>query len=317
MKPLNVLSLFDGISCGRLALERAGIPVANYYASEIDGHTMKVSKQHWPDIIQVGDVTKWNTWDLDWSQIDLIIAGSPCQGFSFCGKQLAFDDPRSKLFFEFAEVVARCRIDNPDVKFMLENVKMKKTNLQIIDHVTGVKGKLINGNLVSAQNRPRYYWANWDFGMPEDRGITFADIEDHGDMVNFVVAADKIDSNVVKTINNNIKSAAFTERRTEEAKRIRREHMKKHGVDFSPRRAKELVARTDGKLNCLTATYSNKEHRVIDRRGHYRDTTPLEWERAQTLPDNYTAAMPKTERYKAIGNGWNINKIAHIFEGLK
>lgn len=125
-KGITVLSLFDGISCGKLALERAGIKVDKYYASEIDQFAMQVSKNNYPDIIQLGDVTVWKDWDIDWSKIDLLIGGSPCQGFSFAGKQLNFNDDRSKLFFEYVDIFNHIKNVNPKVKFLLENVRMKK-----------------------------------------------------------------------------------------------------------------------------------------------------------------------------------------------
>ena len=129
---MNVLSLFDGISAGQVALERAGISVTNYYASEIDKYAIKVTMANYPNTIQLGDVTKWREWDIDWSSIDLLIGGSPCQGFSFAGKQLAFDDPRSALFFVYVDILNHIRSVNPDVKFMLENVKMKREHLDVI-----------------------------------------------------------------------------------------------------------------------------------------------------------------------------------------
>lgn len=128
----KVLSLFDGISCGRIALERAGINVEKYYASEIDKYAIKVSQDNWNDIIQLGDINNWKQWDIDWSKIDLLIGGSPCQGFSFAGKQLNFNDERSKLFFTFVDILNHIKKLNPNVKFLLENVKMKKEWQDII-----------------------------------------------------------------------------------------------------------------------------------------------------------------------------------------
>ena len=133
MKELVVLSLFDGISCGMLAMSRAGIPVKAYYASEIDKNAIAISKDNWKDIVHVGDVcnvrfdngilhTESGSYDI--GKVDLILAGSPCQSFSYAGTQLAFDDPRGKLFFEFERILDECRRHNPDVLFLLENVKM-------------------------------------------------------------------------------------------------------------------------------------------------------------------------------------------------
>jgi DNA (cytosine-5)-methyltransferase 3A len=131
------------MSCGRIAAERAGLPVTKYYASEVDKHAIKVSQANWPDIIQLGDVTKWREWGVDWASIDLLIGGSPCQGFSFAGKQLAFDDPRSALFFVYVDILNHIRSVNPSVKFMLENVKMKKEHLDVINKYLGVNRYLL------------------------------------------------------------------------------------------------------------------------------------------------------------------------------
>ena len=169
---MRVLSLFDGISCGRVALERAGIPVEKYYASEIDKYAIQVTQKNYPDTIQLGDVTK-----IDFSQftseIDLVIGGSPCQGFSFAGKQLNFEDPRSKLFFEFVRAIREIK----PRYFLLENVKMKKEYQDIISAELGVEPIEINSALVSAQNRKRLYWTNIpNITQPEDKGILLKDI---------------------------------------------------------------------------------------------------------------------------------------------
>ena len=132
---MNVLSLFDGMSCGQIALNRIGIKPANYYASEVDKHAIKVTQANYPDTIQLGDVTKSREWGIDWSSIDLLMGGSPCQGFSFAGKGLAFDDPRSKLFFVYVDILNHIKSVNPNVKFLLENVKMKKEHMDVITHL--------------------------------------------------------------------------------------------------------------------------------------------------------------------------------------
>ena len=173
---MNILSLFDGMSCGMIAAERAGLKVDNYYASEIDKYSQIVSDANYPQIIRMGDVTKWRGWDIDWQSIDLLIGGSPCQGFSFAGKQLAFDDPRSKLFFEYVDILNHIKSVNPNVKFLLENVKMKKEYLDVISEKLGVQPVFINSNLVSAQNRQRYYWCNWDVLQPGDKDIYWCDV---------------------------------------------------------------------------------------------------------------------------------------------
>lgn len=184
-----VLSLFDGMSCGQIALKQCGIPVEKYYASEIGKVAIKQTQLNFPDTIQLGDVKQWESWDIHWSSIDIILAGSPCQGFSFAGKQLAFDDPRSKLFFVFVEILNHCRKFNPKVKFLLENVNMKKGHLRIISEYVGIFPTKINSALVSAQNRERWYWTNirtkqiglfdelyTDIPQPIDEGILLRDI---------------------------------------------------------------------------------------------------------------------------------------------
>ena len=133
MVKLNVLSLFDGMSCGQIALERAGISVSKYFAAELDKYAITVTQANYPNTIQMGDVTAWREWDIDWASIDLLIGGSPCQGFSFAGKQLAFDDPRSKLFFVYVDILNHIRSVNPGVKFLLENVRMKT---EFLDGIT-------------------------------------------------------------------------------------------------------------------------------------------------------------------------------------
>lgn len=189
MKSINVLALCDGMSCGRIALTELGVPINQYYASEIDKFAIKQTQHNFPRTIQLGDIENWKEWDIDFKSIDLILAGTPCQGFSFAGKQLAFDDPRSRLFFVFVDILNHIRKLNPDVKFLLENVNMKKSHLEVISRYTGVFPVRINSNLVSAQNRDRWYWTNVktkqvglfgevysDIPQPKDRGILLRDI---------------------------------------------------------------------------------------------------------------------------------------------
>jgi len=199
---MKVLSLFDGMSCGRIALDQLGIPVDKYYASEIDKYAMQVSQANYPDIEQVGDICNLNP--EDYKDIDLILAGSPCQGFSFAGKQLAFDDPRSALFFEFIRLLKEIK----PKYFLLENVRMKKEFLQVISEQVsecypeipfGIEPIFINSSLVSAQSRQRYYWTNiLGIKQPEDKGIVLRDILED----NFDSDRDKsycIDANYSKT----------------------------------------------------------------------------------------------------------------------
>ena len=173
---MTVLSLFDGISCGQQALKELDIKVDTYYASEIDKYAISITQYNFPNTVQLGDITQWREWDIDWANIDLVMGGSPCQGFSFAGKQLNFDDPRSKLFFVFVDILNHIKKFNPDVKFLLENVRMKKEYQDVISGYMGVEPVKINSALVSAQNRVRLYWANWEVTQPEDRGILLKDI---------------------------------------------------------------------------------------------------------------------------------------------
>ena len=188
-KPVNVLSTFNGMGCIWYALDRAGIPVNKRYSSEIDKYANKANDAAYSDTIQLSDVTKWREWDIDWTSIDLFVGGSPCQGFSFAGKQLNFSDERSKLFFVFVDIWNHIKKRNPNAKFLLENVNMKKEYLRVISEYMGVFPVRINSNLVSAQNRDRWYWTNirtketglfselWtDIPQPKDKGILLKDI---------------------------------------------------------------------------------------------------------------------------------------------
>jgi len=256
-KGLVVLSLFDGMSCGRIALDRAGIKVKKYYASEIDKYAQIVSAANYPDIIRLGDITKWKEWKIE--KPDLIIGGSPCQGFSFAGKGLNFNDPRSKLFFTFADIVKHYK----PKYFLLENVKMTKEHQKVISDCLGVEPIEINSALVSAQNRKRLYWTNIPgVTQPKDKGIVLKDI---------------------------IKEEFYKKR---PAPRI---YDKKAPTLRKDRYGLEKT--TDG----IT----------------WRKLTPLECERLQTVPDNFTAHVSNTQRYKMLGNGWTVDVIAHIFRRLK
>ncbi|MCP4477818.1 MAG: DNA cytosine methyltransferase [Planctomycetaceae bacterium] len=325
---MNVLSCFDGMSCGQIALNRIGIKPKKYYASEIDKHAIKVTQTNFPETIQVGDIQ-----DVDpelLGHIDLIIGGSPCQGFSFAGKQLAFDDPRSVLFFNFVELLEQLRLKNPNIKFLLENVKMKKEYLAVISKMLGVEPVCINSSLVSAQNRVRYYWTNIsELSQPRDLDICLADIIESG-----VVDRKKsycIDANYFK--GGNLKSY-FEKRRRQLVFRsadildadtdvkcgaIRGRYIvggKQQDHKIKPARLTEqrIEIRKDDKTNAPTTVQKDN---IIITGEKYRKLTPTECERLQTVPDNYTNHVSNTQRYKMLGNGWTVDVIAHIFEGLK
>jgi DNA-cytosine methyltransferase len=322
---MNVLSLFDGMSCGKIALERAGIKVDKYFASEIDKHAIKVSQHNYPDIVQLGDVTNWKNWDLP--KIDLIIGGSPCQGFSFAGKQLAFDDPRSKLFFVYVDILNHIKAVNPNVKFMLENVKMKKEFLAVISEHLGVEPVFINSALVSAQNRQRYYWCNWEVSHPEDRGIVLADIleSDHVDREK----SHCLDANYYK--GGNLKSYFEKNRRQLVFKtvqfndRVKGVTQDERGIRYNKGdKAKSGISElgrilkpTANYSDALTASHMPKLALNDDVSNlHYRKLTPTECEALQTVPRDYTNHVSNTQRYKMLGNGWTVDVVAHILKGL-
>lgn len=312
---MNVLSLFDGMSCGRIALDRAGIEVEKYYASELDKYAIKVTQANWPENIQLGDITKWREWDIDWASIDLLIGGSPCQGFSFAGKQLAFDDPRSALFFVYLDILNHIKSANPNIKFMLENVKMKREYLDAITDLIGVEPVFINSALISAQNRQRWYWTNWFFEQPNEIDVELQSILETG-----IVDRDKSYALTARYY----KAGNFDRYATKSSDQIIFElfglsetciaKFNRYGVKFlthSTKIAKPLTAGDYGKLG----KYGNYL-KSLDCETQIRKLTPIECERLQTVPDDYTNHVSNTQRYKMLGNGWTVDVIAHIFQGL-
>ena len=315
---MNVLSLFDGMSCGRVALERAGIPVTNYYASEVDKYAITISKKNYPDTQHVGDVTQVSADDLP--KIDLLIGGSPCQGFSFAGRQLNFDDPRSALFFEFVRLLKET---NPKY-FLLENVRMKKEYQDVISEQLGAQPVKINSSLLSAQNRVRLYWTNIpNVTVPEDKGIVLADIIDDG-----FVDREKsycIDANYHR--GGNLKR--YFKRNSRQL--VFSKDGLCHVGDATDIKGFESVKRVyhpAGKSPTLTTcTGGNRQPKImqlphgynkggLDDGLTYRKLTPVECERLQTVPDGYTEGVSNTQRYKMLGNGWTVDVIAHIFKGI-
>jgi len=310
-KKINVFSMFDGMSCGQIALEKAGIKVGTYHASEIDKYASAITTKNYPSTFQMGDITKLEDWRLEYIRdeigIDLVIGGSPCQGFSFAGNQLNFEDPRSKLFFDFVRVL---KILKPKY-FLLENVRMKKESQDIISEYLGVEPVAINSNLVSAQNRYRLYWTNIPFDMPEDKGIILADILEDG-----VTDREKshcLDANYFK--GGNLKSYFEKHRRqlvfnnrciqVGEATDIK-------GFDIIKR-----VYSPEGKAPTLTTMGGgHREPKVIVDELTWRKLTVKECERLQTVPDGYTEGVSNTQRYKMLGNGWTVDVIANIFKGI-
>lgn len=397
---MRVLSLFDGISCGQVALKRQGFHIDKYYASEIDKYAIQITQKNHSATIQLGDVVAlrkmlendlWilkecvnSFWfdylsekrqalykaavDLKENGIDLLIGGSPCQGFSFAGKQLNFDDDRSKLFFEFVRIK---KILQPKY-WLLENVRMKSNVENAISKLLGRKPYRLNSNLVSAQNRFRLYWSNIVLkSVPVDRQIYLKDILQPIDDVDekYFLSEKALDfitkpmrlqkkftaingnkslcltakgnSNWTGTFiqqksrgfnkgglftdksptltsnsweNNNI--LAMVEVRSDEGKRLRKIARKTKGKDTNPYRAKEMSFRNDGKSNCLMANNTVKDN-LVKQQTVFRRLTPIECERLQTLPDDYTKCVSNTQRYKALGNGWTVDIVGFIFSKMQ
>ena len=285
---MNVLSLFDGMSCLQIALKELNINYGTYYASEIDKYAINQTQLNFPNTIQLGSVTEWQTWDIDWSKIGLIGTGSPCQGFSFAGKQLAFDDERSKLFFVFVDILNHAKKFNPEVKFLFENVNMKKSHMKVINDYLGLHGVNINSNLVSAQNRNRWYWSNirtkriglfgdlvTDIPQPKDRGILLRDILEDG----------KTDREKSFCIDANYFKGGSLKIYLEKSRR-------------------QLVLR------------QSESRLMVKMNNKYRMLTPLECAKLQTIPSWYKWNCSETQQYKMLGNGWTNEVIKHILKYL-
>jgi DNA (cytosine-5)-methyltransferase 3A len=285
---MNVLSLFDGISIGQVALNKAGIKYGNYYASEIEKNAIKVTQHNYPNTIQIGDVTKVKGKDLP--EIYLLMGGSPCVGFSFSGKGLNFDDPRSALFFEFIRLMK----ETSPKYFLLENVKMKQEWADKITKFMGVDPVEINSALVSAQSRPRLYWTNIPIvGLPEDRNISINSIVGEG-LYCGAIRGRKLDPITKKRYDHDKEASYF----------------------------QYAECRRDNKSNCLTTVLKDNiitdkwVERTLASECNYRYLTPTEHEQLQTLPINYTTncGVSDTVRNKLIGNAWTVAIISWILK---
>ena len=298
---MNVLSLFDGMSCGQIALNKLGIGVNNYYAAEIDKYAIEITQKNYPDTIQLGDVTKWEDWDIDWSSIDVVSGGFPCQAWSIAGRQQGDRDPRGMLFWTMLDIIKKVRESNPDAYFLMENVKMKKEFEEYITHHTEaalgtVYKHLINSNTVSAQNRERYYWTNIpNIVQPENKGLVISD----------VLVEDYTQDVVVKDIPN-----YHLMRKTPNYWQF-----DSSGRGFSSQQ--DRVRRFDVPSNTLSAGHSSIPQIWVDFDTKFRRLTPTECERLQTVPDGYTQGVAKGQRYKMLGNGWTVDVIAHIYKFLE
>jgi len=309
----NVLSLFDGISCGQVALHRAGIPINKYYASEIDQRAVKVTQRNWPKTIQFGDVTKIKK-EHFMSPIDILIGGSPCQGFSFAGKQLNFDDPRSQLFFEFV----RLRDELKPKYFFLENVRMKKESQNVISKYLGVEPIFVNSALVSAQNRQRLYWTNIEgFVMPEDRGLVLDDILDGTPFTktSFTKNVNPSEMGMNGNIHLTIKRAPCLTTNKGEGIKIGR-CIQIGTENNNNRRHRAAIYSIQRKSPCVTAVCGGNQENKISNGYAYRKMTVTEYERAQGLRDGYTKNISSAAAYHALGNGWQVDTIVEFFKNI-
>jgi DNA-cytosine methyltransferase len=277
---INVLSLFDGMSCGQIALNKCKIDYDNYFASEIDKEAIKITQKNYPKTIQLGDVSEINVENLP--NIDLLIGGSPCQGFSFAGKQLNFEDERSKLFFEFVRLLKECK----PKYFLLENVKMKKEFQDVISSFLGCSPIEINSKNFVAQNRPRLYWTNIDVDFFENKSFVLSDF--------------LLDDNT-----EGLEKLKLSEKAIDYMSRLR------NGKPRWEYHKNPL----NGNSACLTANmYKGVPYGVIKEK--MRKLHPIECERLQGVPDNYTDLVSNTQRYKMLGNGWTVDVISHIFKNI-
>ncbi len=300
---MNILSLFDGISCGQVALNRAVIKYDNYFASEIDKHAIKVTQHNYPNTTQVGDVQFVNASNLP--KIDLLIGGSPCQGFSFSGKQLNFNDPRSKLFFEFVRLLKECK----PKYWLLENVVMKQEYQDVISKYLGVEPIKLNSALTSAQNRVRLYWANFEITEPTDKGIKLEDILEDTEMTGPSAIRGR-----------RLNKATILGRRLDD--RGKRQYYDKT-VPIT--QCLEVRANNRDKSNCLTTVAKDTVLTTMEVGRHpdafgrnlpYRKYTAVERCRLMNLPDNYCEPISLNQTVKATGNGWDVGMIEHIFKCL-
>jgi len=308
---MNVLSLFDGMSCGRIALERAGIKVNNYIASEIDKYAIQVSKANYPDIVHIGDVTKVYGGYIN-PIPDLVIGGSPCQTLSVAGNGTGFDG-KSGLFYEYVRILKEIKAINPNVKFLLENVKMKKQWQDVITEQLGVEPLEINSNLVSGQNRKRLYWTNIsNIEQPKDRNIFLKDV---------------LEKDVEEKYFYSEKAISYLDR-TKINKRFAMYSDNDKAICLTANFHKSIpynVYVDRKKANCLTQNYGNMacvnynkgQAQIVFHNDFIRRLTPTECEKLQTVPLNYTNHVSNTQRYRMLGNGWTIDVIAHIFRFLK
>jgi len=315
---MKVLSLFNGMNTGRQALENIGIKVDAYYSSEIKPYAIELTQYHFPDTIQVGDVTKWRDWDIDWKTIDLVLSGSPCQDLSAAGKRAGINGKKSSLFFTFIEILEHIKSFNPNVLFLQENVgSASKLDVGIMSRALGVYPVRINSSLVTAQLRDRYYWSNirtretmfdlvTDIPQPKDRKIMFKDIITDGRVERVKVLALLESESRVCTSQESIK------------KRSNREFINMVYVDTDKHTCLNTGSGKGGTQHYL-------KHRnnttgmitLIQENEIVRTVNQVEMERLQGFPDGYTSILSKSKAGSLLGDGWTLPIIEHIFSFIK
>ena len=291
---MNVLSLFDGISCGQVALERAEIKVDNYFASEIDKYAIKVTMENYPNTIQLGNVINVDGYTLP--KIDLLIGGSPCQdlsGYKYDrGDVKGLKGTKSSLFYHYVRLLKEVK----PTYFLLENVaSMEDKWKDVISEELGVEPIMINSSLVCAAERKRYYWSNIpNITQPNDLKIFLKDI-----VVDATKVPEKYWYDKEFVYNGDDKKVQCT-------------------LNIKGHRQVKEVYNLNGKCNTLMCDGNGGNlQKKVYQNGKCRKLMPLEYERLQTLPDNYTDCISDSRRYSAIGNGWTVDVIAHIFKNLK
>ena len=291
---MNVLSLFDGISCGHVALERAGIKVDNYFASEIDKYAIKVAMKNYPNTIQLGNVITVDGFSLP--KIDLLIGGSPCQDLSNYkydrNDVKGLEGSKSSLFYHYVRLLKEVK----PTYFLLENVaSMQDKWKDIISEELGVQPIMINSSLVCAAERRRYYWSNIpNITQPTDLKIFLKDI-----VVDATEVPEKYWYDKEFVYNGDDKKVQCT-------------------LDIKGHKHVKEVYNLNGKCNTLLCDGNGGNlQKKVYQNGKCRKLMPIEYERLQTLPDNYTDCVSDSRRYTVIGNGWTIDVITHIFKGLK
>ena len=335
MKPLRVLSLFDGISCGQVALERAGIPVEVYYASEIDKYAIQITQKNYPNTIQLGDIN-----DIDFTQfigkIDLIMGGSPCQDLSIAGNRKGLQGERSGLFYKFIEAL---EVIKPKYFLLENNVGMPQDAYEEISRLMGCYPIEINSILVSAQSRKRFYWTNIGdknynlFGFPtcaipqpKNKKIFVKDILEKKVDEKYFLSNERIKdfipnecySSILGRISNPQRGLVYNSLENKIGCICSTDYKdsKLVMVGFLTKNHQDTRVYLE-EYKCPTLPAQTKSWSYIFNGGRIRHLTPLEYERLQTLPDRYTEGILATQRYKTIGNGWTVDVIAHIFSFLK